>query len=239
MPTRTETGLRVAFDQRLDLAAGLLAPRLLRREPELAEVALVATGATLLGGDRIDVELSVGTGRTLRVRDTSATVAYHGRGRPAAVHARVRVGAGALLVWDAQPLVLATGAEVERTLDVEVAEGGVLLVRDTLVLGRAGEDGGIMRCRTSATYDGRPALVESLTLDARRHDVGMLGLHRVVDSVLAVGTRPEAAAGTIFDLAEPARLVRWLGADAHTSPIASVWTAWSAVSVAGCASPRL
>ena len=154
------------------------------------------------------------------------------------MHARLRVGPGALLVWDAQPLVLATGAEVERTLDVEVAEGGVLLVRDTLVLGRAAENGGILRCRTNATYGGRPALVESLTLDARRHDVGVLGPHRVVDSALAVGTRPEAAAGTVFDLAEPGRLVRWLGADAHASPIASAWAAWSAVSVAGCASPR-
>jgi urease accessory protein len=226
MPTRTETRLRVAFDQRLDLVAGLLAPRLLRREPELAEVALVATGATLLGGDRIDVELSVGAGRTLRVRDTSATVAYHGRGHSASVHARVRVGAGALLVWDAQPLVLATGAEVERTLDVEVAEGGVLLLRDTLALGRAAEDGGVLRCRTNATYDGRPALVETLTLDARRHDVGVLGPHRVVDSALAVGTRPEAAAGTVFDLAEPGRLVRWLGAATHASAVATVWGHW-------------
>jgi urease accessory protein len=219
-PTRTESVLRVAFDQRLDLAAGLLAPRLLRRGPELAEVALVATGATLLGGDRIDIELSVGAGRTLRV-------AYHGRGHPAALHARLRVGPGAVLVWDAQPLVLATGADVVRSLDAEVAEGGVLLVRDTLVLGRAGENGGVLRCRTSVTYDDRPALVESLSLDARRHDVGVLGPHRVVDSALAVGTRPEAAAGTVFDLAEPGRLVRWLGAATHASPMATVWWQWT------------
>ena len=92
MPTRTETGLRVALrPSGCDLAAGLLTPRLLRREPAMAEVALVATGATLLGGDHIDVELSVGAGLTLRVRDTSATVAYHGRGHPG-VRARATAG---------------------------------------------------------------------------------------------------------------------------------------------------
>jgi len=227
--------LRVGFDGGLDLAAGLLAPRVLHRDAISAEVALVATGATLLGGDRIEADLSVGAGRTLRVRDSSATVAYHGRGRAAAVHARIRVGPGALLVWDAQPLVLATGAEVERTLEATIEAGGTLLLRDTLVLGRAGEDGGTLRCRTTASYDGRPALVESLTLDAGRTAVGMLGERRVVDSALAVGARPDVrTTTTVFDLAEPGRLVRWLGADAHRSPVASVWSAWSAVSVAGC-----
>ena len=227
--------LRVGFDGNLDLAAGLLAPRVLHHDGISAEVALVASGATLLGGDRIKADLSVGAGRTLRVRDSSATVAYHGRGRAAAVHTRIRVGAGALLVWDAQPLVLATGAEVERTLEATVEAGGMLLVRDTLVLGRAGEDGGSLHCRTIASYDGRPALVESLSLDAGRTAVGILGEHRVVDSALAVGARPDVrTTAPVFDLAEPGRLVRWLGADAHSSPVASVWSAWSAVSVAGC-----
>jgi urease accessory protein len=228
MPTRTDRGLRVRFDGSLDLAAGLLAPRLLGRGPDSADVALVATGALLLGGDRVDVDLCVGAGRTLRVRDTSAAVAYHGRGRSASVHARVRVEAGALLVWDAQPLVLATGAEVERTLDAEVEAGGVLLLRDTLVLGRTGEEGGVLHCRTTATYDGRPALVETLTLEARRAAVGVLGDHRVVDSALSIGARPSAdPAITTFDLAEPGRLVRWLGSATHASPVGSTWTAWS------------
>jgi urease accessory protein len=230
--------LRVRFDGSLDLAAGLLAPRVLHRDVISAEVALVATGATLLGGDRIEADLSVGAGRTLRVRDTSATVAYHGRGRPAALHTRIRVGPGALLVWDAQPLVLATGAEVERTLEAAVEAGGTLLLRDTLVLGRVGEDGGTLRCRTTASYDGRPALVESLTLDAGRTAVGMLGKHRVVDSALVVGARPDAlTTTTAFDLAEPGRLVRWLGADAHTSPVASTWSAWRTTIVTGCPDP--
>ena len=228
MPTRTDRGLRCRFDGSLDLAAGLLAPRLLSRGPDTAEVALVATGATLLGGDRVDADLSVGAGRTLRVRDTSATIAYHGRGRPAAVDARVRVGPGALLVWDAQPLVLATGAVIERTLGVEVEAGGGAAAGHARARPHGREEGGVLHCRTAATYDGRPALVETLTLDAGRAAVGVLGDHRVMDAALAIGARPSAdPAATTFDLAEPGRLVRWLGSATHTSPVGRTWAAWA------------
>jgi hypothetical protein len=41
-----------------------------------------------------------------------------------------------------------------------------------------------------------------------------------------VWRRPEAA-GTVFDLAEPGRLVRWLGAATHASAVATVGWQWT------------
>lgn len=139
---------------RCDLRPGALSPRVLSTGPGVVRVALVATRALLLGGDRVRVEVHVGEGVELELVEVSGTVAYAGRGRSASWDADVRVDAGGLLVWDALPFVVADGADVERTTRVSLAAGGgrrepgVALLRETLVLGRSGEVGGRLRSRT-------------------------------------------------------------------------------------------
>ena len=139
---------------RCDLRPGALSPRVLSTGPGVARVALVATRALLLGGDRVRVEVHVGEGVELELVEVSGTVAYAGRGRSASWDVDVRVDAGGLLVWDALPFVVADGADVERTTRVSLAAGGarreqgVALLRETLVLGRSGEVGGRLRSRT-------------------------------------------------------------------------------------------
>ncbi len=92
----------------------------------------------------------------------SGTVAYAGRGRSASWDADARVDAGGLLVWDALPFVVADGADVERTMHVALADrgargqGGVALLRETLVLGRTGEVGGRLRSRTRVELSTSP-----------------------------------------------------------------------------------
>jgi urease accessory protein len=150
---------------RCDLRPGALSPRVLSTGPGVARVALVATRALLLGGDRVRVEVHVGEGVELELVEVSGTVAYAGRGRSASWDVDVRVDAGGLLVWDALPFVVADGADVERTTRVSLADGGargaggVALLRETLVLGRTGESGGRLRSRTcvelSASLDTR------------------------------------------------------------------------------------
>ena len=121
---------------RVRLRGGLLSPRLLRSPAGTARVALVATGATLLGGDRVSLDLRVGDGATLELVDVAGTVAYDGRGAPAHWDVSVAVGAGSTLVWHGEPLVVAEGARVERTMHVQVEQAGRLLLRDRVALGR-------------------------------------------------------------------------------------------------------
>ncbi|MFE6236630.1 urease accessory protein UreD [Cellulosimicrobium sp. NPDC057862] len=145
---------REAGRVRCDLRPGALSPRVLSTGPGVARVALVATRALLLGGDRVRIEVHVGEGVELELVEVSGTVAYAGRGRSASWDVDVRVDAGGLLVWDALPFVVADGADVERTTRVSLADGGaprergVALLRETLVLGRSGEVGGRLRSRT-------------------------------------------------------------------------------------------
>ena len=211
---------------RLVLAAGLVTPRVVRHDAAGAEVALVATTATLLGGDTLRLAVEVGPGLRLDLRDVAGTVAYHGRGLGCAVDASLQVHAGAVLTWAGEPLVVADGSTVTRHLRADVSEGGRLLLRDRVALGRSGQDGGRLDCHTTMTYAGRPALVEHLEVRAGLGP-GALGSARVVDTVTALGWRPDPVAEhPAYRLHEPGSLARELLDEAHASRLPAVWTDW-------------
>lgn len=231
MPTdQPEHALVRLHDGRLDLQSGLVTPRITRLRGTHAAVSLLATTATLLAGDELRLRIDIGPDQTLRLTDVAATVAYSGRGGSAAVDVRITVAAGATLVWAAEPLVLAEGARVRRTLRADVADGGRLLMRDQLVLGRAGEPCGRLACCTRITWAGRPALAEDLTLapDDADASVGIVGTGRVLDSAVAVGWRPPSPEhGTELAWALPGALVRDLAPQAHLSAVTSAWAEWA------------
>lgn len=186
-------------------------------------MALVATTALLLAGDAVEIEVEVGPGARLELSEVAGTVAYHGRGVPASWRTRIRLAAGAALVVRGEPFVVADGAEVTRSLELELAPGSSALVRETLVLGRAGEVGGRLRNRTTVHRAGREVVVEDTDLDPDlRRRPGLLGDHRVVDSLLAVGVDPGPLPGTAtrLTLAEPdSSLTRFLARSLAESPL--------------------
>ena len=192
-------------------------------------VGLLATTALLLGGDTVELSVRVGPGATLDLFDVAATVGYHGRGRRAWWSVSLVVEAGGTLVWSGEPLVVADGADVERTLTLDVADSARALVHDGLVLGRAGERGGRVLSRTSVSLGGRPVLREDQLLDpADRGDPGLLGAFRVIDTVTAIGV-PPGAATAIPSYALPGgvgTVQRHLGSQTADSPVAAAWPGW-------------
>ena len=126
-----------------------------------------------------------------------------------------------------EPLVVADGSTVTRHLRADVRAGGRLLLRDRVALGRSGQDGGRLDCHTTLTYAGRPALVEHLEVRAGLGP-GALGTARVVDTVTALGWRPDPVPGhPAYLLHEPGCVARELLDEAHTSGLRTVWRAWS------------
>ncbi|RPF26448.1 urease accessory protein UreD [Georgenia muralis] len=230
--------MRIAVERgpdrvRTRLEGGALSPRLLRSDASGAAVAVVATGALLLGGDHVAVEVEVGDGASLEIVETAGTVAYDAGGEPSSWSVRVRLGAGARLTWEGLPFVVADGADVLRTTDVELGDGARALLREVLVLGRTGETGGALRARTSVRQAGAELLVEDLDLGpTARTAPGVLGRARVVDTVLALGWRPPAgdpsARGTRFDLDGAGALARLLGTAAHSASLSPWWSSWGA-----------
>lgn len=224
----TRVALRPGVDvASVDLAAGLLVPRLISRAASTATVALVAGGALLLGGDRVEIDVDVAPGCRLDLTDVGGTVAYDAQGVSSSWSVRINVGDGGSLSWHGLPLVAATGADVERTMRVDLGIGARALVRETTVLGRSGETGGRVAQRTQVWAGDLPVVVEAFDADANRPAPGIIGTHRVVDTVLAVGYRPPVS-DVDLQLAQPGAIARFLGTQAHLSELDRVWERWSA-----------
>ena len=98
-----------------------------------------------LAGDHDRVEIVVESG-TLRIEPIAATVALPGPARTL-LELDITVGDGAHLELEDAPLVVAEGADVVRTTTIRLGDGATAVVRDLVVLGRAGEGrGGSSRC---------------------------------------------------------------------------------------------
>lgn len=194
MLTRTRTEVRSSHLRSFRLGPGRLA--------------LVPDRAVLLAGDRVTVSVRVAAGASLEVVEPGGTVAYAMRGEQARWDVTVEVEAGGTLRWYGEPFVVAEGADVHRTLTLDLGADATVALRETLVLGRSGEGPGRLRTRTDVHRDGVPVLVEELD-----SAVG-LGDHRVLDQVLHLGAGGPADA-MVLDSGD--RLERWLGADLHRS----------------------
>lgn len=207
---------------RVQLEVGLLAPRLVERGPRSALVAVAAAQMLLLDGDDLVIEVDVGAGCALEVEDVGGAVAYPG---VSSWRLAARVGPGGLLIWRGLPFVVASGATTRRTTEIALGAGAAALIRDTIVLGRHGERGGEITSETIIRCEDRPALVERLEADAARPRLGVLGGHRVLDSVVAVGYRPPPGEG-VLALETPGAIARYLGDDAHASGLDDVVASW-------------
>lgn len=206
-----------------------------------ARVALVQTAATLLAGDRCTLHLRLGPGARLEVVETGATVGHHVRGGPAAtVTIRIELAAGARLVWLARPLVLAAGCAVARDTEIALADGAQALLRETVVLGRSGQEPGALTATTRAVHAGRPLLHERLEIDAaapRRSPV-VAGDAVTLDTVLLLGARGADLPGST-QLAGPGTLWRALhdraaDPDQAAAQVAAAWSLTAGVSSSTC-----
>lgn len=219
---------------RLRLVPGLLQPRLVSRTRAGARVALVAAGATLLGGDEVAVEVHVGAGCALEIEDVGGTVAYESTGAPSRFDVTIRLEEGARLVWRAHPFVVTDGADVRRRTTVTLGPRADLLLREVLVLGRTGERGGrLVSTLEARDEDGEPLLLEHLDLDGASPRSGVLGGHRVLDTAVLLGRRPPTATGgepagpRMLHLEAPGALGRSLGASTHLTGVEELMEAWA------------
>jgi urease accessory protein len=228
--TRIEAELREGRTVATVLAGGdLVRPRVVGRGGAGAlRVALVQTAACLLTGDELSIEVAVGPGAALELIEPAATIAHHGRGGPPARWS-ARVDVEGSLRWTAAPFIVADGAAVERSLRVDVAAGGRALLRDLLVLGRAGEAPGRLHARTELRHAGRPLLVEALDTGdlALLRSAAVLGSARILDTIALIGAVPPPAPDTWRLPGEGALrslpAVSAAAADAAAAPVLREW----------------
>jgi urease accessory protein len=205
---------------------GHLGVRVLSTGTDRVRVALLAEGALLVAGDDVSLGMRVGPGVRLDIVEPAGTVAFDMRGGSARWTVDIEVQDAGELFWRSEPLVVATGAVVDREVALALSGSGCAVLREVLVLGRVREAGGLLRQRFRASVDGRPLLAEDLVLDGDRPRVGVVGPRRVVDSVAVLGRRPTEPCppgAHRLDLDGAGTLLRHLGADTHTSPLDPFW----------------
>lgn len=200
-------------------------PLVLRRTPDAVYVVGGAAGP--IGGDRLDLRIDVLAGAFLRVRSAAASIALPGPdGLESVLTVTVAVGAGAVLEYLPEPVVVSAGARHATIFLVTLAEGASLLLRDELLLGRHGEAGGAARSVLRVDYAGRPLLRQSLEIsgtDAVSLGPAVLARHRAVGNLLRAGpasrtddvTRADVTVAAMT-LAGPGVLITALANDAVT-----------------------
>lgn len=203
----------------------LIVPRLVRRSGHSIEIALVAGRALLLPGDEVQIEVTVGAGCFLTLVDIGGLVIY-GRpevhGEQAQWHARIALGQGASLTWNGLPTVITEAGRLHRTMTMRVSGDARARVRETVVLGRTGERGGSLDMTTIVQDDHGPLLYESLHAAGSEPTPGILGVHRIMDSVLFVGDDeplPDVPGATRLEFERRGGMLRFLGDAAHDSPV--------------------
>lgn len=216
-----------------DPTAPTIRPVITHHDSSRVQVCLVPEGALLLAGDAIELDLTVDPGTTLDVIEPGGTVAYDMRGASASWDVSIRVADRARLTWSGEPFIVSRGARVLRRTRLRCAASASVAMRETLVLGRHGEDPGHVRLLTDVRREAHPVLVEDLALDATSSPP-LLGPHRVLASVVLLTPEQEqpSTAPTPdpepyrFDLARPgATLWRSLAPQAHATGLDRAWAA--------------
>jgi len=151
--TREAGSLRVRFP---GAAAGL-------------EAVLINTAGGAAGGDRLAVEVAVGAGASLTVTSAAAEKIYRSLGPDTDVAITLRVAAGGTLAWLPQETILFDRARLNRSIEVDLADGASLLLAEAVVFGRSamGEtmEHGSVRDRWRVRRGGRLILAEGVWLE--------------------------------------------------------------------------
>jgi urease accessory protein len=193
----------------------------------VARVCLVAGAAGPIGGDAYTLDVEVGAGSTLVLREISASLLLPGpHGEQSTLRVTVQIGAGATLVWLPEPVIAARGCHHRTDVRVELAAGARLALREELLLGRHGEQPGAVLTHLRISLDGRPLLHQDLSLGPGTEgweSAAVTGGRRALGSLVVVdpawehGPPPATLLGdtaAVLPLPGPAALVSALAPDA-------------------------
>jgi len=130
---------------------------------------IVNTAGGMTGGDRFDIDITVGAGAALTVTTAAAEKIYRSLGPDTEIAIKLDVASGGTLKWLPQETIVFDAVRLRRTIDVDLARDANLLLAEACVFGRSamGEvvtDGSIFD-RWRVRVGGSLVLAETLRLD--------------------------------------------------------------------------
>lgn len=145
----------------------VLFPRPMAGDPPTA--ALVTISGGLVGGDRLDIDVSVGKNASVLAIGQAAEKVYRSLGSDCLVDVSLGVADGVWLEWLPQETILFEGARLRRNTSLDIASGGCALAGEMLVFGRVarGEQmtHGLVRDAWQVRIDGRLAWADALHME--------------------------------------------------------------------------
>jgi urease accessory protein len=148
---------------------GSLRVRFLRRTSTELEAVLVNSAGGVTGGDRFDLDISVGAGARLVVSTAAAEKIYRSLGADAEVSVRLKVDREGSLLWLPQEAILFDQARLRRDIEIDLAADAKVMLAEALIFGRtaSGEamQNGSLTDRWRVRRDGKLIFAETLKLD--------------------------------------------------------------------------
>ncbi|MGH3866755.1 MAG: urease accessory protein UreD [Pseudonocardiaceae bacterium] len=142
------------------------APPVVLRPTGPNRVHVVQAAGGPLGGDDLRLDVHLGAGSSLQLRSAAAMVVQAGHPpAPARWTVAAALAAGAVLDWRPEPTVVCDGAELHSQVTVALQRGARAVLREEVVLGRAGQRGGRCAVELAVELDGAPLLAHTLLLD--------------------------------------------------------------------------
>ena len=163
----------------------------IQKSPQAVRVALTTAAAGPLGGDNYQLDIRVGAGATLFLREVSASLILPGaHGAESRWVNNVVLEEGATLVWVPEPFIAARGCRHFHDVQIEMADSARLFYREELVLGRNGEAPGNLVSRLSVrSPDGRAITQQQFDIGPRAigyASPAVVDKHRGVGSIVVV-----------------------------------------------------
>jgi urease accessory protein len=149
--------------------SGSLRVRFPNSHARALDAVIVNTAGGMTGGDRFDIDVSVGADAKLTVTTAAAEKIYRSLGPDTEIAVKLKVAAGGALAWLPQETILFDQVRLRRSIDVELDSGAGLLLAEAIVFGRSAMGETVAQGRLVDRWrirrDGALVLAETVRLD--------------------------------------------------------------------------
>lgn len=136
---------------------------------DIPHAVIATTSGGLVGGDWLELDLSVADGARAQFMPQAAEKVYRSTGADSRITVEIDGGAGCWMEWLPQETILFDGARLRRRTRLDIAAGGRALAGEMLVFGRTASGErlatGLVRDSWEIRRDGRLAWADSFHMD--------------------------------------------------------------------------
>jgi len=173
------------------------------------EAVLINTAGGLTGGDHMQWSAELADGGRMVLTTQACERIYRSIGGTAMVETRLTVGANAHLDWLPQETILFAASQLDRRIDINLAEGASLTAIEAFLLGRDAMGEAALDARLRDNWrvrrNGRLIHAEATRLDGtldERNGLSLLAGRRAFATILHVAPTPDQCAAQLARLRE-------------------------------------